>query len=323
MCGGIDEDVSGVDEIVFIFKRKEAVGMGMIGDYRQYSFTKIEANIYLEECPSDIKTCAYSIDVDVDAYTQEFCCIDNQWIEHLCIQRNQGTEECKISWKITFFVGGAVSRAASIELLSSYCVILSRKLALNLSYHCHGLVDFRVDPVSVHCFYSLDGKTYSDFERSIVVVGRSEMRNRCSENIFALSCQRDKPDPDPLHDKFLNSYMEALRSRDVVSRYILLYYLLEIIYKTDRWTQYSEDAKASDKDNWRSMALKEYFLNEFGIQEYYSFGKVYSLLPDIFKKIIEARNKLVHEANQSKLQDILYCHFIPILQAMLKLWYAA
>lgn len=290
--------------------------MEVISNYEQYNFTKIEAIIYLEECPSDVEENEYWVDVAIDTYTQEFCYIGNQWVEHVCIQRNPEMKEYKASWKTTVFVEKSICETESLNLLSNYCAILSRKCSLNIMFQDYGFVGFRVAPLSVRRYYSVDGITYTDFDCVRMGEVHFVSTEKLQENVFTLPGQRESR--DPFRDKLLNAYMAALRSKDIVSRYILLYYLIELISESKEWNQYKDNAMLADKKQWRYIALYEYFLNEFDIQEYSSFGKIYSISPNVFKQIIDVRNDLAHRADQSKIRNVLYCHFIPILQAALK-----
>lgn len=290
--------------------------MEIISNYGQYNFTKIEATIYLEECPSDVKENEYWVDIATDTYTQEACYIDNQRIEHIRIQRNLETKEHNVSWKTTVFVAKSICETESLVLLSSYCAILSKKCAMNIAFQDYGFVGFRVDPLSIRRYYSVDGTAYTDSDCARVGMVHFAATNKLHENVFALPKQRESK--EPFRDKLLNSYMVALRSKDIVARYILLYYLIELISESKEWNQYKDNAIIADKKQWRYIALNEYFLNEFGVQGYSSFGKIYSLSPDVFKQIVDVRNDLAHRADQSKIRNVLYNHFIPILQAALK-----
>ena len=290
--------------------------MEIISNYGQYNFTKIEAIILAEECPSDVKENEYWVDIAVDSYTQDSCYIGNQKIEHICIKRNPKTNERKFSWSISVVVAKSMCETESLDLLAKYCCILSQKSAMCLSYQDYGFIGFRADPLSVHRYYSLDGNVYTDHDCLRVGMVHFESTSKLQENVFSLPLSSEST--DPFREKLLNAYIVALRSKDIVSRYILLYYLLEIIYKSAEWPQYKENASKVDKKRWKYIALHEYFLNKFGLKEYLSFGKSYPLSPDIFKEIIDVRDGLVHWADQSKIRDVLYHHFIPILQAALK-----
>ena len=114
----------------------------------------------------------------------------------------------------------------------------------------------------------------------------------------------------------------ALRCKDKISRYILLYYLFEIMYATPQYQQLKNNFKPTsvtiNNNKKRSLILFQYLQQEFDLNEYPSLGKTVTLTAGTLEEIIISRNDLTHRGDQSKVSGLMYNHLIPILQEILR-----
>ena len=289
--------------------------MLIISDYSQFRFTKIEAVVFLDECPSDVKENEYWVELDVDSYSEDSCFIGNQKVEHIQVCRNSN-KDSSAKWNLMMVIEKSLCETEVHSILAMYCDIISRKCAQSVLFQDYGFSGFSFDPLSVRRFYSSDGISYTDYDCVRVGLVKFSSKNKIRESV--LSLPKHEITTDPLKEELARAYMIALKSKDIVARYILMYYLLEIIYKSNSWGKYANSAKLKDGKRWRYLALQEYFESEFHICEYSSFGKNHTITSDIFEQVITVRNDLTHRADQSKIRNLLYYHLIPIIQAVLK-----
>lgn len=120
--------------------------------------------------------------------------------------------------------------------------------------------------------------------------------------------------------------MTALKSKDMTSRYLLLYYMFEIIYGTDEYQTIKNvyERECVSKGQKKNGATKKSevllrYLQERGLFEYDSFGNKVTLTVETLNHIIVTRNDLTHRADMSNVSNIMYHHMIPILQQILAL----
>lgn len=289
--------------------------MLIINDYSKFCFTKIEAVIFLDKCPSDVKENEYWLDIDVASYSGDSCFVGKQKVEHIQVCKNHN-KDSSAKWNLMMVIEKPLCETEVHNILARYCDVLSRKCAQIVLFQDHGFSGFSFDPLSVRRFYSSDGISYTDYDCVRVGSVQFTTKTRISENMFSLP--QYELTLDPLKEELENAYMVALKSKDIVARYILMYYVFEIIYQSNSWGKYASSAKLKDGKHWRYMALQEYFEAEFRVFEYSSFGNKYTITSDIFEQIIMVRNDLTHRADQSKIRNLLYYHLIPIIQAVLK-----
>lgn len=291
--------------------------MIVIDDYSKYHYTRIEAEISLDECPPDCDNEKHFVDVDLDSYLQNKCFIGNQCIESLNISRVQGRKEHPAQWTVTIVVSKCLWEPETHELLREYCDNISLACSKQLSFQNYGFRGFSFRMFDVRRQYSEDGVLYTDYD--LPSIGEVEMSTTTTvqANVFAMP--QAVITPKTMMQQLEDACMVALRSTDVVARYVLSYYLFEIIYGTNEWSQYVVRAKVNKTaHHWRAEALCEYLRQELGIHEYAWHGKRNRISADTLEQIINVRNDLTHRADQSQVAEMLYRHLIPILQEMLK-----
>lgn len=290
--------------------------MVVIDDYSQYKYTRIIATITLDECSADRYNERHYVDVNLDTYIQDQCFIGDQYIEKLSVDKVFNGDERTPQWTISIVVSRCLLEPEIHVLLNKYCDTISLICSKQLSLQNYGFKGFSFRLFDVCRQYSEDGVRYSDYD--LPTIGEVDMSTTTTitHNIFTMP--QSQVCLSPLMTQFREAYMIALRSTDIVARYILSYYIFEIIFGTAEWLQYVANAKAHKTSNhWKAEALSEYIKQEFSVHEYTWFGRKNTLSADILEQIINVRNDLTHRSDQSQIARMLYPHLIPILQAIL------
>ena len=292
-----------------------------------YNYTKIQVPITLKEGISDYQDSRRYIDVNIDNFCQQECYIGMQRIEKICIQRiKKGKNKEGISaprWEVEAIIAEKKNEDEAIEIINSLCEILSLACAKN--YKCFqnsGFYGFAFLSMDIKRSYAGENQVFGekDFNYRCGYVKMTEISN-IEKNIFELP--KIEISYSELLQRLNKAFLIALRSGDAVSRYILLYYLFEIMYETPEYQNLKKEydknnIQKKDNNKKRSEILLKYLQNEFRIREYYHFGKKEDLTSTILADIINTRNELVHRADISKISELMYHHLIPILQRVLE-----
>lgn len=293
--------------------------MLIISGYDKYRFTKIVTQIYMIECPSDYSGMRYFVNIDVDSYTQSKCYIDNHFIERITIERIPVEDEYSAKWNLSMIVQEGLDETEVFTLLRQYCAIITKRSSIYVLCEANGFSGFDFDELNVRRSYSEDGITYVDDHWTMSASLEMETISTISQNVFTLKyAGRTK---SSLIRQIEDAYVSALKSGDAVSRYILLYRVIEIIKGTEEMKLYRAEAEATLKSRgisqkeWQSLALCEFIRKELGVSKYRNNT---ILTASTMKQIILVRNDLAHDADQSRVSRTLYDHFIPIVQAILR-----
>lgn len=291
----------------------------------QYSYTKITVPIKLLKSPSDYDDCIYYLDIIGDDFSQERCYIGTQKIEELKILRlkEADCEHDQIAeWKLEMIVCGGKTEEEIIAILDELCIEFSlRFIRYYKFFQNSGFDGFSYDRFHLERKYAYEDKVFSDNAMNMYC-GSIEMKTRSAidRKVFKLP-KKIKPQNEH-KDKLTDAFLEALRCKDKISRYILLYYLFEIMYGTDEYQVLKEKYKLTygkeqcKKD--RNIILFQYLQQEFDLREYSSLGNSVMLDADTLETIIKTRNDLTHRGNQSKVSSLMYNHLLPILQEVMR-----
>ncbi|WP_343208791.1 hypothetical protein [Anaerolentibacter hominis] len=281
------------------------------------SYTKIEVILSLEECPSDWENNFYFIDVAVDAFSQQDCYIREQKVEEIHIRRveNYSKEEMKApQWRVELIVTEFKTEEQTIQIVEDLCEILSANCAMEDSfYQQRGMYGFSYQSMDIKRSYAGPEMIFNEVD--INGYGSIEMTciSTIKENIFKL------PDipivQSTLSQRLKKAFLAGIKSKDVVSRYILLYYLFEIMFDTPEYQALKMTYSSSKK---RDVILYEYLTQKFGELKYTVRGQEFVLDADILSRIIKARNDLTHRADLSNVHELMYGHLIPVLQVIIK-----
>lgn len=304
-------------------------------DYSNFKYTKINVPITLNECPSDHKSSSYLLDVNCNSFSQQNCYIGTQKIERLTIQRAEKADASNsqtfAKWKVELEIAEVKTEDEVIEILDKLCDMLSIAFIKEYGAFQHsGFEGFSYRTMDVRRRYAGEDGRFGDtvFNRYCGMVSTRNL-SIVQQNIFTLpESIKDKPEK---YIELEKAFLTAMKSRDEVSRYILLYYMFELMYKTGEYQKLKEKYEpanktsgASDEDDKcrksnkkRSELLYQYLHQVFGIVEYYHFDQTYKLDPEILFKIITVRNKLAHDADISAVSSVMYGHMLPILQQVL------
>ena len=303
--------------------------MTIINNYDQFAYTKVNVPITLKICPLDYDGSDYYVDVHCDMYVQECCYIGEQFIEKMLVQRTRSSqvqmELVEPQWLVELIIPGGKTEEEIICIVESLCEILSFHFALkdNLIQNS-GLTGFAFRYIDIQRRYAMGDGVFGD--EDLVRRGNVSQQslNVIPANIFELPQTTNLQ--SELLKKLSRAFMTALKSKDMTSRYLLLYYMFEIIYGTDEYqtiknTYENECISKGKKKNGivkKSEILLRY-LQKKGIFEYDSFERKVTLTEQTLYNIIETRNDLTHRADMSNVSNIMYHHMMPILQQILTL----
>ena len=305
-------------------------------DYSNFKYTKINVPITLNECPSDHKSSSYLLDVNCNSFSQQNCYIGTQKIERLTIQRAEKADASNsqtfAKWNVELEIAEVKTEDEVIELLDKLCDMFSIAFIKEYGAFQHsGFEGFSYRTMDVRRRYTGEDGRYGDtvFNRYCGMVSTRNI-SIVQQNIFTLpESIKDKPEK---YIELEKAFLTAMKSRDEVSRYILLYYMFELMYDTDEYDNLKKNYKqvnktfeVSDEDDKfrksnkkRSELLYQYLHQVFGIVEYSHFSQTYALNPEILFKIITVRNDLAHRADKTNVNAIMYGHMLPILQSVLR-----
>lgn len=294
-------------------------------EYKQYNYTKIKTEIILNKCPSDYKNAEYYLDIAHDDCRLNQFYIGEQFIDSLRIERtknhNNQSNMVEPKWSVEIVISEGKTEEEAIELLNELCEILSLNLAQNYKFfQNHGFYGFSFETSRVECRYAMEDGVFSkaDFSGHYVSIANAETNVTIQTNIFEFPMT--KKIGSPTLQKLNKAFLRALRSQDIETRYVLLYYLFEIIYDGAAYQKIkAEYEKTASKkgDEKRSEILYRY-LKSIGVKNYIFAEKKITLDAEILYKIIRTRNDLVHRADTSQIFQVMYHHLIPIFQQVLR-----
>lgn len=291
----------------------------------QYSYTKITVPIKLLKSPSDFDECIYYLDIIGDDFSQEQCYIGTQKIEELKIIRLKEAD-CEhnqlAEWKLEMIVYGGKTEEEIISLLDELCTEFSLRFICCYKFiQNSGFDGFSYDRFHLEIKYAYEDKVFSGNAMSMYC-GSIEMKTRSAIENKVFKLPKTAKSKNEYKDKLTDAFLKALSCKDKISRYILLYYLFEIIYETKEYQALKEKYKLiygkekCKKD--RNVILFQYLQQEFDLKEYSSLGKTVILDATTLKKIIESRNDLTHRGDPTMVSILMYNHLLPILQEVIR-----
>lgn len=288
----------------------------------------------LLESPSDYEDCHYYLDINCSDFCQTDCYIGAYKIENIIFSRLKEAD-CKCNsiaeWNVEIIVIGKKCEKEIYDILNELCQILSlRYLRFYKHIHNCGFEGFSYDRMRLEIMYAFEDRIFNN--NAFVMSGcRIEMSSKFLLNNKVFKLPKREITKSKFADTLITAYIKALKSKDKISRYILLYYLFELMYGTEEYQkikkQYEETAKdsytKSNKNNKnygdkkRSELLFRYFQQEFNLTEYTSLGKKIILEETILENIITTRNDLTHRGDLTKISELMYNHLVPILQEII------
>ena len=292
--------------------------MAIITDFSKYNYTKITVPIYMLECPSDDMGERHFVNVHIDTHTQSNCTVGNRFVESISIERIIEADKSSAKWRLSMIVPEVLDEQAIFDLLRNFCAIISKQCSIYVYCASNGFRGFGFNQIDVHKYYSEDGITYTGNNDFRVGLGEITIRSTVVQNVFEIKECDSRP---LLLQRIEDAYVSALKGGDMVSRYILLYRVIELIKGTEEIKSYRAQAENTLKSQgistkeWQSLAICEFIKNEFGVSEYCN-GIL--LTTEIVKQIIIVRNNMAHESDLTLVRRMLYDHFIPIVQAILR-----
>ena len=299
--------------------------MFFVDNCEQYLYTKIIVPIILQKSPSDFSDREYYLDVNGNDFYQENCYIGTQKIEEINLSRVR-TVNCEhhyeAKWKLEMIVNGGKSEDEVIDILDELCISFSLNLSQHYKYfqNC-GFEGFSYEKLHIERRYAYEDKVFTDTAFNMYC-GVIKMKSLSSIDNKVFNLHKRAKTSNAYTNKLTSSFLKALKCKDKVSRYILLYYLFEIMYQTTEYQALKEKYKSTYgkeqcKKN-RNVILFQYLQQEFNLNEYSSLGKTVMLDADTLEQIIKTRNDLTHRGELSRVSTLMYNHLLPILQEVIR-----
>lgn len=294
--------------------------------YENYSYTKIEVPLVLKKSPSDYEDIRYYLDVNEDNYFQENCYIGLNKINEVSFKRINKADCEKgtlAKWQLEMIINGGKSEEEVIAILNQLCTILSFKFAKYYrQFQYCGFEGFSYERMNIQRKYAYKDEVFSSEAFSMYCDLEASEVSVIENKIFNLPRNPVSKDLNMNYQKLKIAFLRALKCKDKISRYILLYYLFEIMYETSEYKLLKENYKPisdkEDRNDKRSIILYQYLQQEFNLNEYSSYGEKFLLKADILKEIILARNDLTHRGDSTKISELMYKHMLPILQKVVR-----
>lgn len=298
--------------------------MLIINDYSNFRFTKIQAPITLKKCPSDSDCSEYYIDISQNSFTQENCYIGDQFVEEIRINRITGTGNrgsmIEPQWLVEMIIPAMKTEEEATQIIDNLCEILTLHCVQWYEPQYSGIAGFSCRSIEIKRSYAVKDKVFGDIDMNRYGDVSMNALSTIQANIFELPTEQKAQ--TPLAGILKKALLDALKSRDEISRYILSYYLFEIMYSTAEYQVLKDTCEKKWKNQGchiegnekRSKILYQYLIQSFSLKEYSFFNEISVLTPQILCEIIKTRNDLTHRADRSKTTHMLYHHLLPILQ---------
>ncbi len=295
-------------------------------EIKQYTYTKITVPITLEQCPSDDADTAYFLDVKCDSYAAADRYIGTQKTERIVFQRKRSAMDAMTvpQWDVEITLAEGLTEREVCSLLDVLCDRLTLACCkTGQLFQYGGITGFTYRVYEIRRSYANEKDCFGGVVLN-QYCGPVEIRtcSRLPQSVFDLPT---KPEEDHALSAALNrAFLTAMKSGDAVSRFILLYYLFELLYATDAYQNIKRDYEKQHPgvkmhpDQKRGELLCRYFKQVLHINEYQSFDQCCRLTAERFCDIITARNDLTHRADTSRISNLMYRHMIPILQAVIR-----
>ena len=291
----------------------------------QYFYTKISVPIKLLKSPSDYDSCTYYLDVIGNDVYQKQCYIGTQKIESLTINRLKEAD-CEhdqiATWKLEMIIYGGKTEQETIAILDDLCTLFSLRYIRYYKYFQHfGFEGFSYDRLLLERYYAYEDMVFSDDAMSLYC-GPIEVKTSSAIERKVFKLPTKAKSNNEYTNKLTAAFLRALKCKDKISRYILLYYLFEIMYGTQEYQTLKEKYKSTYGEEQckrdRNKILFQYLQQEFDLREYSSLGKSIMLDAETLALIIKTRNDLTHRGDLSRVSDLMYNHLLPILQEVMR-----
>ena len=293
-------------------------------NYEQYAYTKIIVPITLSKSPSDYDDMAYYLDANIDDYFQENCYIGTHKLDELKISRVRKADyeqDHTAEWKLEIILCGGKSEEEVIAILDELCIAFSLKYVRYFKYFQHsGFEGFSYDRMHLERRYAFQDKVFTD-EALSMYCGVIQVKTISSIDNKVFKLPKKSKKNNEYSNRLSSAFLEALKCKDKISRYILLYYLFEIMYETPEYQALKERYKSvygkeqCKKD--RNVILLQYLQQEFNLTQYSSFEKSVVLDAETLELIIKTRNDLTHRGDPTKVSSLMYNHLLPILREVI------
>lgn len=231
------------------------------------------------------------------------------------------TESNEPKWQVTLIIPEVLVYEKAINLLKNYVYCLSANCIKDLHYlQNSGFSGFSFDENLADIKYgeTADKIEVKDLNYSVKLISTGITVK--TNNVFNLPTQPTQK--TELRSQIERTFLSALKCNDMDARFVLLYYVFEIIYSSKEYKQiereYSKRHKGKSRRN-RKTVLFIFLTQEIKLTKYKNIEETKTLKEDVLEDIILTRNNLVHRGNSPKVSQILYKDMIPIIRQILML----
>ena len=216
-------------------------------DYEQYKYTKIVVPILLDNSPSDYDDMQYYWDVNCENYYQEDVYIGTNKIREIRFERIKKADcesDKRAEWKLEMVIEGGKTEEETINILNELCIVLSLKFIRHYKHfqYC-GFNGFVYDRLHMERRYAYEDKAFSDNAFSMYA-GPIEIKTISIIENKVFKLLKNPTTHSKLENRLIDAFLRALKCKDEISRYILLYYMFEIMYATDEYQALKEKYKS-------------------------------------------------------------------------------
>lgn len=293
--------------------------MILVDNYDSYKYTKIQIPIELKQLIVEDEQSEIFIDVRLDDYYQADFVLKGQKFKEMHIEKiknvNLNDSDTNARWQLNVIVFGGKTEEQSFKIIDDLCEIFNLNFALSsFNFVYSGFCGFSYNSLALKRYYANEDMEFGDMDivRHATMNRKSLYSIEC--DIFSITC--NKTNRSKLFNNLSSAYINSLKCKDLISRFITMYYLFEIIYSTKEYKKI-EKCKSNTENRKKRCANLLLYLNNFGIFSYKKDDINYELDASILEIIINTRNNLTHRIDTSNITEVLYNYMIPIVKEIL------
>ncbi|QOX63906.1 hypothetical protein FRZ06_11470 [Anoxybacterium hadale] len=301
--------------------------MGTINDITKYSYTRISSSIRIGAAKSDYEDNIWYLRITNLPKYQENCYIGEILVESVTTELIKNTiinpiedDRCESVWDVIIIVHKVITEEECDNILNDLCNFFTIKSAAANLIQSSGSPVFSHKKMSVTMQYAEESKVFKD----TVMLARCFMDKTIGVMSPAKAQFYLPKEPCCLNSsEYLKLYLDALVARDKISRFVLMYGIIEKIFASKEgqhiintyrkiWIQ-NNPGQAFRLEKHRGQILLHYF-NSKGIDTYSFTGDRELITENLLSEIIQTRNDLFHRIDRSRVNSILYHKLIPIIK---------
>lgn len=285
----------------------------------------IEGIIYLQLPIADnygpLMKLSHSYDFKLDKKIIRDCYIDEFFLEEVIFQKDNEREKWKVRVKLSklydervynkIFKG--ICRELSLNYLLDQAVFIQNG---SFPMFCYDYNSLRVWGFTedLQTFTMAPSAKVTQTEITLDNIIRDPLLNK----VFDLSNQIGNY--SHFTQELISAFLAIGNAKDVISRYLLSYYVLELIYSTQQYKEqeerYRKEHQIKKISKYRNEILHSYLTKDLELTYFHGSSEKERISKEILQKIILTRNNLTHAANIEDVPNTLYNLLIPLVKAI-------